>query len=113
MFRAWDENEKPTLPEENLCAAILARAWADLDYLNDDVRESALAFIEGRPWRGNDVDEFWSFASICEVLGVEAESMKTLMLRYSYHQRVANKANAETKFFEKRKKSVRHFLYSG
>lgn len=69
-------------PERQLLAAILLRAWADLDSVDKFIRNDAYYWLD----LGYDVE--WSFVWICEALGLNAKKVKKNMLSKPFYESV-------------------------
>ena len=78
----YQENRSP---EKNLICAILLRAWADLDSSSKFVQIDAYNWVNTKL-----VDEStkWSFIWVCEILGLNSNKVKKVMMSIPFHQQV-------------------------
>jgi len=69
-------------PERNLVAAILQRAWADLDNADRFIQADSYKWItspdQGKPWTF-----FWA----CEALDLDPIALRKFVFEYSFVQR--------------------------
>ncbi len=69
-------------PEKRLMAAVLEEAVSLLVRISAKNRETREAATEAAEWFANDSRRHpFSFASICDVLGLEADSVRTAVVR--------------------------------
>lgn len=65
------DTARRALPEENLLAALILRAYYDLFDKRVDLQQDALAWFRGEVPEGHEPPPF-SFTRACELLGIEA-----------------------------------------
>lgn len=95
-------------PEKNLFAAILMRAWADLDWMDDTVRDWAFAWFDGKSFQGQRTDKgITSFKGICEVLDLDAAKTKEYIFLNSYVECSMDARGVTRQYLDRLKKRVR------
>jgi hypothetical protein len=72
----------PSLPERTLLVAILERATLDACGLVTAESGDSKARIkaEARAWIASDIDAPWSFAWVCDLLGISASPIRRALL---------------------------------
>lgn len=108
MYKACDSVKSNRLsPERTLYAAIILRAWADLEWLDESIRNHAWAWIHEEEYKNKPTTGETSFKSCCLILGLDPKTMKRIVTTRSYTASTADKRSGTYRDIKKIVEGIR------